>query len=91
MLFAAYFPHRRRYHLLGSTAVMECEGQNTVVFAGRERGEFTRDGVTVPLAIRTTRVFQYFGGELGWRQVHHHGSVDDPEALARYRRAVFGE
>lgn len=51
--------------------VVECEGQNTVVFAGRERGEFVRDGVTVPLAIRTTRVFQYFGGELGWRQVHH--------------------
>ncbi|KDA52908.1 hypothetical protein EG19_08710 [Thermoanaerobaculum aquaticum] len=71
--------------------VVEYAGQDMVVFAGRERGELTQDGVTVPLAIRTTRVFQYFGGELGWRQVHHHGSIDDPDSLARYRRAVFGE
>ena len=62
----------------------------TVVFAGRERGEFVRDGQTVPLAIRTTRIFQYFGPESGWRQVHHHGSIDDPEALACYQRAVRG-
>lgn len=56
--------------------------EETVVFAGRERGEFIRGGLTVPLAIRTTRVFRYFGGELGWRQVHHHGAIDDPAALA---------
>ena len=68
---------------------VEYVGQDTVVFAGRERGEFTHDGRTIPLAIRTSRVFQYFGG-LGWRQVHHHGSIDDPEALAQYQRAVRG-
>jgi hypothetical protein len=44
----------------------------------------------VPLAIRTSRFFQYFGPELGWRQVHHHGSIDDAEALDRYQRAVRG-
>lgn len=70
--------------------VVEYVGHDTVVFAGRERGEFTRDSRTVPLAIRTSRVFQYFGGPLGWRQVHHHGSIDDPEALARYQQAVRG-
>lgn len=70
--------------------IVEYVGQDTVVFAGRERGEFTRDGRTIPLAIRTSRVFQYFDGELGWRQVHHHGSIDDPEALAQYQRAVRG-
>lgn len=68
--------------------VVEYAGRDTVVFAGRERGEFTRDGRTVPLAIRTSRVFQYFGEQIGWRQVHHHGSIDDPEALASYQRAV---
>ncbi|MDY0329202.1 MAG: nuclear transport factor 2 family protein [Thiomonas sp.] len=70
--------------------VVEYVGQDTVVFAGRERGEFARDSHTVPLAIRTSRVFQYFGGQLGWRQVHHHGSIDDPEALVRYQQAVRG-
>lgn len=70
--------------------IVEYAGQDTVVFAGRERGEFTRDGRAIPLAIRTTRVFQYFGGQLGWRQVHHHGSIDDPDSLAQYQRAVRG-
>lgn len=69
---------------------VEYVGQDTVVFAGRERGEFTHEGRTIPLAIRTSRVFQYFGGQLGWRQVHHHGSIDDPEVLAQYQRAVRG-
>lgn len=60
--------------------VVEYADATSVVFAGRERGEFARDGRTVPLAIRTSRFFQYFGPELGWRQVHHHGSIDDAEA-----------
>lgn len=70
--------------------IVEYIGETTVVFAGRERGAFERDGRSVPLAIRTTRVFQFFGAERGWRQVHHHGSIDDPEALARYQRTVRG-
>ncbi len=70
--------------------IVEYVSQDTVVFAGRERGEFTRDGRAIPLAIRTSRVFQYLGGELGWRQVHHHGSIDDSDALAQYQRAVRG-
>ena len=53
---------------------------------GRERGEY-RLGVTViELAIRTTRIFQFIDGR--WRQVHHHGSMEDPELLARYQQAV---
>jgi hypothetical protein len=68
--------------------IVEYASDDTVIFAGRERGEFSRDGVTVPLAIRTSRVFQYFGPSVGWRQVHHHGSIDDAGALAAYQRAV---
>jgi ketosteroid isomerase-like protein len=56
--------------------------------AGRERGHFTREGETIDLAIRTSRIFRHIDG--AWRQVHHHGSIDDPELLARYQRAVLG-
>lgn len=59
------------------------------VFAGRERGEFTLNAVTVPLDIRTTRFFGYFD-DLGWRQIHHHGSIDDAQLLQTYQDAVSG-
>lgn len=53
---------------------------------GRERGTFRKDGESIPLAIRTTRIFRFIEGE--WRQVHHHGSFEDPELLARYQNAL---
>ncbi|MBM4442152.1 MAG: nuclear transport factor 2 family protein [Candidatus Rokubacteria bacterium] len=70
--------------------IVEYVAGGMAVFAGRERGEFTRDGRTLALAIRTTRAFQYLGAGVGWRQVHHHGSIDDPAALAAYQDAVRG-
>ena len=51
---------------------------------GRERG--TRvgpGGDRLELAIRTSRVFRWVDGR--WRQVHHHGSIDDPALLAAYQ------
>jgi uncharacterized protein (DUF1330 family)/ketosteroid isomerase-like protein len=71
--------------------IVEYASTDTVVFAGRERGEFLRDGTKVALHIRTTRIFRYLGADRGWRQVHHHGSIDDAGELARYQRAVRGE
>lgn len=56
---------------------------------GRERGTFTRGGVELDLRIRTTRVFRR-GADGRWRQVHHHGSFDEPELLAAYQQAVAG-
>ncbi len=56
---------------------------------GRERGYFRLGGNEVKLAIRTSRIFQKIDGH--WRQVHHHGSIDDPQLLERYQAAVFGE
>lgn len=53
---------------------------------GRERGEFRIGETVVNLAIRTSRVFRIMDGQ--WRQVHHHGSIDEPELLARYQHAV---
>ncbi|HEY7652723.1 MAG TPA: nuclear transport factor 2 family protein [Methylomirabilota bacterium] len=53
---------------------------------GRERGRFESGSVALDLAIRTTRVFRRVGG--GWRQVHHHGSIEDPAQLAAYQRVA---
>jgi len=61
----------------------------SAVFAGKERGEFTLGGVTVPLSIRTTRFYSFFEG-VGWQQVHHHGSIDDATLLQTYQNAVTG-
>lgn len=55
---------------------------------GRERGHFEREGESIALAIRTSRIFRRIEG--AWRQVHHHGSIDDPALLVRYQRAVLG-
>jgi ketosteroid isomerase-like protein len=69
--------------------VVAYRGQSHAVFAGREKGSYTApDGTTVPLEIRTTRYFRYSGGR--WRQYHHHGSIDDPEALRGSQQAIRG-
>ena len=53
---------------------------------GRERGVLVRPGVRLELAFRTTRIFRAM--EDGWRQLHHHGSIDDLILFERYRCAV---
>lgn len=68
--------------------IVEFQGGNMVVFAGRETGEFARDGACLPLAIRTSRIVQWLGSDIGWKQTHHHGSIDNPELLAAYQAAV---
>jgi len=67
-----------------------------VVFAGRELASYlsARDSDTdegrheVALTIRTTRVFGFSSKEGRWMQLHHHGSIDSPNALHDYREAV---
>jgi SnoaL-like domain len=56
---------------------------------GRERGYFRLMGEEIALAIRTSRIFQKIGGH--WKQVHHHGSIEDPQLLGRYQSAVLGK
>ncbi len=53
---------------------------------GRERGEYRAGDVVLKMTIRTSRIFRRIDGE--WRQVHHHGSIDDPELLRAYQQAV---
>lgn len=66
-------------------------GHDTAVFAGRELGSYRgRDGERVPLRIRTSRVFAWQADQGRWLQIHHHGSIDDPDALAAYQAAAGG-
>jgi ketosteroid isomerase-like protein len=53
---------------------------------GRERGLLVRGGLRLQPAIRTSRLFRRIEG--AWRQVHHHGSFEDPALLAAYQEAV---
>lgn len=64
------------------------DGADSFCAVGRERGLAERDGQKLELAIRTSRVYRR--EEIGWRQVHHHGSMDDPALLARYQTLVMG-
>jgi hypothetical protein len=68
--------------------IVEFQTDATIVFAGREQGEFALNNQTLTLSIRTSRIVQWFGTEVGWRQVHHHGSIDNPRLLEAYQHAV---
>jgi hypothetical protein len=63
-----------------------------VVFAGRERGTYTHDSTPEALSElsegRSICIFRFIAPQGGWRQVYHHVSLDDPDGLARYQRAV---
>jgi len=53
---------------------------------GRERGTLDANGERLDLKIRTSRWFVRSGGR--WRQLHHHGSIEDADLLSRYQTAV---
>ena len=53
---------------------------------GRERGMLAGDDFSLELKFRTTRMFRFIGDR--WRQVHHHGSIDNPELLLRYQASI---
>ncbi len=62
-------------------------GKDIFYAVGRERGRFTLGNKTVNLAIRTSRIFKLVNGK--WKQVHHHGSIDNPDLLKEYQEAVL--
>lgn len=64
-------------------------GADWCLFAGRERGTCITPTAHLRLRIRTTRWFVRSEG--AWRQLHHHGSIEEPELLADYQRAIFGK
>jgi hypothetical protein len=50
---------------------------------GRERGFVEVEGVKLELAIRTSRVYKAIGES--YKQVHHHGSIEDATLLQNYQ------
>jgi ketosteroid isomerase-like protein len=53
---------------------------------GRERGKYVDGTVVKDLNVRTTRIFQLIDGR--WRQMHHHGSIEDVKLFGDYQNAV---
>ena len=53
---------------------------------GRERGSVTIGDKTLELAIRTSRVYKFINGE--YKQIHHHGSIENPTLLDTYQTLV---
>lgn len=54
---------------------------------GREQGEYASNQSRLAMLIRTSRIFRLIDGE--WRQIHHHGSIDDADLLREYQRVVL--
>ena len=62
------------------------ESADTFFVVGKERGEFSVDSTKIDLHIRTSRIYRLVNGE--WRQIHHHGSIEDAALLSAYQQAV---
>jgi len=64
---------------------IQCSGE--IFYAvGREHGVLQGDNLALELKFRTSRLFRFTGDR--WRQVHHHGSIENPELLLRYQAAL---
>ena len=63
-------------------------GSDWHLFVGREKGTCTAADSSIELRIRTTRWFTKVNGV--WRQLHHHGSIEEPSLLAAYQTLIFG-
>ena len=80
--------------IFGDTGVARVEffdytlhaSEQTFLAVGRERGAYRSAGQEIELKIRTSRWFKLVDGR--WQQLHHHGSIEDAELLARYQSAV---
>ncbi|TAL76662.1 MAG: DUF4440 domain-containing protein [Beijerinckiaceae bacterium] len=66
------------------------ETRDLFYVVGRERGELDVSGQPMQLAIRTSRIFRR-DQDGRWSQVHHHGSIDDPQMLTAYQTAILGK
>jgi ketosteroid isomerase-like protein len=55
---------------------------DTFFAVGLERGLLRTPKDVLEFRIRATRIFGWRNGR--WRQLHHHGSIEEPELLANY-------
>lgn len=65
------------------------EGDSYFQSVGRERGYFELDNNRIELAIRTSRMFVLRDGR--YRQLHHHGSIEDATLLQTYQDTVLNK
>ncbi len=63
-------------------------GNDWHLFVGRETGTCKTPTMQLDVRFRTTRWFVMINGS--WRQLHHHGSIEEPVLLADYQRAILG-
>jgi hypothetical protein len=63
-------------------------GDDWHLFVGREKGTCVTADVKMHVRFRTTRWFTRRGGT--WRQLHHHGSIEEPGLLAAYQKTILG-
>ncbi len=63
-------------------------GDDWHLFVGREFGTCTTPVQQMDVRFRTTRWFTRRGG--AWRQLHHHGSIEEAGMLAAYQKIVLG-
>ena len=67
------------------------EMQDAFCCVGRERGSIKVGDTEIKLAIRTSRVYKKVNvnGTKEYRQVHHHGSIEDPALLKKYQELLL--
>jgi hypothetical protein len=63
-------------------------GEDWHLFVGREIGTCVTPDMKMEVRFRTTRWFTRRDGT--WRQLHHHGSIEEPKMLAAYQRTILG-
>jgi len=63
-------------------------GDDWHLFVGREKGTCVTPDERMEVRFRTTRWFTRRGG--AWRQLHHHGSIEEPGMLAAYQKTILG-
>lgn len=61
--------------------------EDMFIAVGRERGLLQFNNEKIELAIRTSR--SYCLHEQQWKQLHHHGSMDDPKKLNHYQSILI--
>lgn len=64
------------------------ESSDMFCAVGREHGYLDIDQQRIELKIRTSRIYCREQGD--WKQLHHHGSMDDAELLRRYQSILSG-
>jgi ketosteroid isomerase-like protein len=63
-------------------------GDDWHLFVGREKGTCVTPDTKMDVRFRTTRWFTRRAET--WRQLHHHGSIEEPKMLAAYQKTILG-